>query len=142
MVAGIGIDLVHTEAFATQLADRASHFSAGTFTDAERRTAQSRPDRDPATHLAARFAAKEAFIKAWATARFGRPPAMQPPSLREIEVIQDAFGRPSLRLHGDVAQAFSAMGSTKLHLSLTHDGPMAAAVVIIEQISAPTNTRS
>ena len=79
--------------------------------------------------LAARFAAKEAFVKAWSGARRGLPPLLAAVDLREIEVVDDGHGRPALRLHGAVA---AAVGERGTHLSLSHDGPSAIAVVILD----------
>jgi holo-[acyl-carrier protein] synthase len=47
-----------------------------------------------------------------------------------IEVVNDAWGRPSIKLHG-MAQEF--LPTVKIHLSLTHDGDIAAAVAILEE---------
>jgi holo-[acyl-carrier protein] synthase len=121
----IGVDLVDVPAFEAQLADRASGFADGTFTRLEQRTAQG-----DARRLAARFAAKEAFIKAWSGSRRGRPPLLPQVDLREIEVVDDGYGRPGLRLHGTVAQAARDI---EAHLSLSHDGPSAIAVVILDR---------
>ena len=74
MILGVGVDVVDVAAFREQLADAASRFATGVFTIGERQAAASRASGDAARHLAARFAAKEAFVKAWSTARFGRPP--------------------------------------------------------------------
>jgi len=133
MIAGVGIDIVDLASFEGQLADRASGFVEGTFTSRERDLARLRPT-EPARHLAARFAAKEAFVKAFDGARFGLTPIMERVDLREVEVVSDAFGRPGLRLHGRVADAFDAAGFTRPHLSLTHDGGYAAAVVTLERL--------
>ena len=132
MIVGVGLDIVDIGAFEAQLEDSASTFVDGTFTGDERRTASARPSGRPGLHLAARFAAKEAFIKAWSSANRGKTPMLASPDLREIEVINDNFGRPALTLHGLVAEAFSKMGDTVAHLSLSHDGNVAAAVVVLE----------
>ena len=124
---GVGVDLVDVAAFADQLADTASGFVDATFTAAEQRTARGDPRR-----LAARFAAKEAFVKAWSSTRFGQPPALATVDLREIEVTGDGYGRPALALHGEVEHAVGP--SIRAHLSLSHDGPSAIAFVILEQI--------
>ncbi len=98
---------------------------------------RSRPRRAPG----ARYAAKEAFVKAWSGARAGRPPLLQTVDLREIEVVDDGHGRPALRLHGEVAASLQRLateldvaGPLHTHLSLSHDPPTAAAVVLL---SAP-----
>ena len=102
-----------------QLEDAASGFVDGTFTLREQRV------RDP-RRLAARFAAKEAFLKAWSGSRYGRPPLLGSIDLREIEVVDDGYGRPGLVLHGAVA---AAVGRFDASLSLSHDGNAAIAVV-------------
>ncbi|MCB9640420.1 MAG: holo-ACP synthase [Myxococcales bacterium] len=137
---GVGLDVVHVPSFEQQLQDPASCFVEETFTPTERRIARSRPGHAPARHLAARFAAKEALIKAWSSALFGSPPPLSHVSFREIEVIHDTFSRPALRLHGKVALALEALSPYHLHLSLSHDGDTAAAIVILEQ--APTVSAS
>ena len=130
-VLGLGLDLVNVDAFRRQLDDRASGFVPGTFTAMERADsgAGSTPDSE---RFAARFAAKEAFIKAWSSARFGSAPSVNQVDLREIEVALDGFGRPAIRLHGVVAKAVAELGDLKIHCTLTHDASIAAAVVIIE----------
>jgi len=133
MILGTGIDVVHLPAFRDQLADRASAFVRATFTVGEQAAAEARPDKDPARHLAVRFAAKEAFIKAWAGARWGRPPLLAQVDLREIEIVCDAWERPRLILHGAVATAIlAAQRAVTAHVSLTHDGDHASAVVVLE----------
>ena len=120
----VGVDLVHVPGFAAQLAARASGFVDGTFTALERRTANG-----DASRLAARYAAKEAFIKAWSGSRRGLPPLLAAVDLRVVEVVDDGYGRPGLRLHGAVK---AAVGDRGAHVSLSHDGPSAIAVVILD----------
>lgn len=137
-VVGLGHDVVDVASFAVQLADAASGFEAATFTELERAgVARLGPRRDES--LAVRFAAKEAFVKAWSVARFGRPPAAGSVDLREIEVVADGWGRPAIELHGAVALAFRGLvpdGDPTVHVSLSHDGPIASAVVIIDRNDA------
>ncbi len=130
MILGVGMDLVDLASFREQLALPGSAFVEGVFTAAERRACRCKPSGDPAQHLAARFAAKEAFIKAWSSARYGLPPDRLSTVLTEIEVVQDAWGRPRLRLHGDVASVIEPRGWTT-HVSLTHDGGYCAATVLL-----------
>ena len=120
----VGVDLVDVPGFAEQLADRASGFVEGTFTPLEQRTAQGDPSR-----LAARYAAKEAFIKAWSGSRRGLPPLLGAVDLREIEVVDDGYGRPALTLHGTLA---GVVGPCTTSLSLSHDGDSAIAVVLFQ----------
>jgi holo-[acyl-carrier protein] synthase len=121
----IGVDLVDVPGFAQQLDDTASGFVEHTFTTQEQRTAKGDPRR-----LAARFAAKEAFVKAWSGSRRGQPPLLAHLDLKEIEVVDDGYGRPGLRLHGAVADA---VGPVATHPSLSHDGPSAIAFVVLER---------
>lgn len=133
MIAGVGTDVVALAGFAEQLADPASTFASATFTELERKAANNRPSGDPTAHLAARFAAKEAFIKAWSGARFGQPPQLAGIDMREIEVVNDAHGRPALRLAGSVARAVAdCYPAHRIHLSVSHDGPIATAFVVLE----------
>ena len=131
-VIGVGIDVVDLERFAESLR-RTPGLSERLFTPGEARLGLA--------SLAARFAAKEAFVKAWSGARAGRPPQLPTIDLREIEVVDDGHGRPALRLHGDVARALAQLAEElqiaaplRTHLSLSHDPPTAAAVVLL---SAP-----
>ena len=125
-VVGVGVDLVHVPSFAEQL-DRPGTRFAEAFTPGERADAHDRPDA-PAAHLAARWAAKEAVVKAWSAALFGSPPVMGEQVHRLIEVATDAWGRPGIRLHGEVAEHLA--GHT-LHLSLSHDADHATACVTL-----------
>lgn len=136
MIGGVGIDVVDVVGFRAQVADPCSAFVAETFTLLELAEVESRPGSDPVPHLAARFAAKEAFLKAWSSANRANPPALSHVSLREIEVVSDARRRPSLRLHGAVARAVATLGLAGCHVSLSHDGGVATAMVILELIPA------
>lgn len=127
-MSGVGIDIVDLDAFRDQLLVPGSVFVEQTFTTAERRACEGRASGDPARHLAARFAAKEAFVKAWSGSRRGCAPRLQAVDMQEIEVVLDAWGRPSLRLHGTLEEL---LGDVDLQVSLTHDGGYAAAVVML-----------
>ena len=129
MTRGLGLDIVDVEAFADQLADPASVFVCRTFTDAEQSSAGRAPASARPLRLAARYAAKEALLKAW-SATGGSSPAIKTPDFREIEVVHDHRGRPAIALSGGIAAAFPDRHA--IHVSLSHDGGYAAAVVIIE----------
>jgi holo-[acyl-carrier protein] synthase len=115
MSAGIGIDLLEIARMERAL-ERRPRLAERVFTADE--LAYSWERRRPGRHLAARFAAKEAAVKALGLRSFG---------LREIEVV--AGEPPSLRLHGRAAAAASERG-VELAVSLTHAEEMAAAVVV------------
>ena len=132
-VLGLGLDVVDVAGFSAQLDDSASVFVEQTFTPAERAYASAKTPKARAWSLAGRFAAKEAFIKAWSASRRGQLPALERVDLREIEVVVDPHGRPSLMLHGVVEDAFTRGAPCAIHLSISHDGPVAAATVLIDQ---------
>lgn len=134
MILGVGVDLVDVPSFGEQLADHASTFVAQTFSAEERSYALHAPSHDPVRHLAARYAAKEATIKAMdaACARAG----IQPPRvmLGEIEVRRDAAGRPRLALSGAADALAERLGVDRIHVSLSHDGRAAIALVLLERL--------
>lgn len=131
MILGVGIDVVAVSGFAEQLGVPGTAVRSS-FTAGERRdcAGPGRDEAEQAKHFAARWAAKEAVIKAWSGGNFGGAPAVDRVRPEDIEVRVDAWGRPSIRLHGEVAEA---LGDAVVHLSLTHDGDTAAAFVVIEQ---------
>ncbi len=131
MILGIGVDVVDLVGFRAQLADSASRFADAVFTDHERAEAASRPS-GPAPHLAARWAAKEAFVKAWSSANRGCAPVLTGVDWREIEVRSDRWRRPQIMLHGAVLDAAEGAGVDRIHLSLSHDGAIATAYVVVE----------
>ncbi|AVM00239.1 holo-ACP synthase [Gordonia iterans] len=126
-VIGVGLDVVDVDEFAEQLDQAGSNMQMG-FRVGERRDAASKPG-GPARHLAVRWAAREAVIKAWSSSRFAHTPILPETAVNDIEIITDNWGRPKVRLHGDLAKYLSGV---KIHLSLTHDGGTAAAVAILE----------
>lgn len=131
MIGGVGVDVVHIPGFREQLADPASSFVGATFTAGERQTCEGRPQ--PVASYAARFAAKEALIKAWAGARQGQVPELKHVDMREVEVVQDTQGRPTLAVHGAVAAGMAkTVPGFRLHVSLSHDGDHATAFVVLE----------
>ena len=128
-VQGVGVDLVHVPSFAEQLAQPGSRF-ADVFTPGERRDVAARGGH--ARHFAARWAAREALIKAWSQLVYGEPPLLGDEALRQIEVACDAWGRPRLLLGGDVA---AYLGECRADLSLSHDGEYAVAYVVLSAAS-------
>ena len=90
---------------------------------------RSRPS-DAARHFAVRWAAKEAVIKAWSASLYGEAPVMDEHVHHLIEVVADAWGRPRIRLHGEVAKRLD--GHT-LEVSLSHDGDYAIAYVVLSR---------
>lgn len=81
----------------------------------------------PIPFLAARFAAKEATVKAFGT---GFSEGITPV---DIEVHTLPSGQPTLVLNGNAVKRATLLGATRMHISLTHGRDTAAAVVIIEK---------
>ena len=78
-------------------------------------------------HYAARFSAKEAFLKAIGTGwRFGI-------GFADIDVYHDEFGKPLIRLSGKAEELVQRDGISNIHVSLSHLKEMAIAVVILEK---------
>jgi holo-[acyl-carrier protein] synthase len=127
-VVGVGVDLVHVPSFADQLDQAGSRFESA-FTPGERRDARDRSS-DPARHLAARWAAKEAVIKAWSASLHGQPPVMDEQVHHLIEVALDAWGRPRIRLHGEVGRW---LDGHEIEISLSHDADYAIAYAILSR---------
>lgn len=115
MIVGIGVDVVQVSRFGEQL-HRTPALKDRLFVPAER------PLR--LRSLAARFAAKEAVAKA-----LGAPAGM---AWHDCQVVMDSAGVPHIEVTGTVAQAAAARGITSWHLSLSHDGDIATAMVVAE----------
>lgn len=122
MVIGIGCDLIEIRRVKKALA--AERFAARVFTASEQEYCEARGLQKFASY-AARFAAKEAFLKAIGTGLRGG-------QLLEIEVANDALGQPCLRLSGYFAELAAQHGVTNIYLSLSHTKEMAMAQVVLE----------
>jgi holo-[acyl-carrier protein] synthase len=123
MVIYVGLDVVEIARIARALAKFGSRFEDRVYTQAERADCAGRADRFAA--LAGRFAAKEACLKALGTGFRGA-------SLRQVEVVKANGGPPQLKLSGSAAEQASRRGVRRLHLSVSHEPGVAAAVVILE----------
>ena len=121
MATGVGIDLIEIERVERAL-ERRPRLADRLFTEGERLTGSGNPRS--AESLAARFAAKEAVAKA-----LGAPGGLR---WRDAEVVSDARGRPRLAVHGAVAEEAASQGITTWHLSMSHDGGVATAIVVAE----------
>jgi holo-[acyl-carrier protein] synthase len=124
MIHGIGTDIAATARFQRFLDEGNQALLNRIFTAAERSTCRGR--KDAASCLAARFAAKEAFLKALGTGlRNGI-------SWLDIEVVNDPLGKPELILSGKAAEQFQTRNLSRPLLSLSHDGGHAVAMVVLE----------
>ena len=128
LVVGIGIDVVEIARIRRLMERWQDRFLRRVFTDEEVAYALGR--HDPAQHLAARFAAKEATLKALGT---GLSMGVR---WREMEVRRTRGAAPGLVLSGRTAQLGEARGIRRLHVSLAHDAGLAVAQVLAEGESA------
>ncbi|HOV28848.1 MAG TPA: holo-ACP synthase [Synergistales bacterium] len=124
MIIGVGVDLCSVSRIAAAIANR--RFVEKVFSPEEQLYAES--GGNPALHYASSFAAKEAFAKAggWGLARTG---------LASVWVSRKS-GRPEIRL-SDRAKRLFPDRTGRIHLSLSHEGDLVVAVVILEGINDP-----
>ncbi|NLW08117.1 MAG: holo-ACP synthase [Clostridia bacterium] len=119
-MADLGIDIIEIERL-ERAAARHPRLLQKVFTAAERAYCLSRPR--PAVFLAARFAAKEAVLKALGVG-LGRCP------LREIEITREDSGRPQVMLHGRASRLAGSLGIKRIAISLSHCQSYATAVAL------------
>ena len=129
MIVGIGIDVVEIARIRRLMERWQDRFLQRVFTEAE--LAYALPRHDPAQHLAARFAAKEATLKALGT---GLSMGVR---WREMEVRRGRGQPPGLALSGRTAELGEARGIRRLHVSLSHDAGLAVAQVLVEGDGTP-----
>jgi holo-[acyl-carrier protein] synthase len=131
-VRGIGIDIVRIERMREVIARWDDRFLRRVFTEDE--IAYCRARRDPAQHFAARFAAKEAGLKALGTGlRLGV-------SWRELEVRRERGQAPTLVLSGRSREISHARGGQRMLLALTHEGDYALAQAMLVDDDGPDAT--
>lgn len=124
MIVGIGVDQVEVARMEALLARWPERARERLFTARERTTCDRRLCAGEC--YAARFAAKEALLKALGTG-LGRGIAW-----REVEVASPRSGRPRLRLHGTARRRLREAGASTVHVSFTHEAGSATAFVILE----------
>jgi holo-[acyl-carrier protein] synthase len=121
----VGIDLVSLATVQESLGGaHREHYLERVYTTREVDDCRGPSGRVEADRLAARFAAKEAAIKAL-------PGAGEEVRLTQIEVVKDASGNVALALTGRAAELLAAAGAEGIAVSLTHEGGFAAAAVVI-----------
>ena len=122
-VIGVGIDLVNISRFEKISTRWEKPFLSRIFTEDEQTYCLQR--RNPYPHLAARWAVKEATVKAL---RLDRSVAF---GWREIETVNDASGRPSVRMTGAIRRQADRLGVAQIHVSISHDHDYAIASVTL-----------
>ncbi|HEX8019105.1 holo-ACP synthase [Mucilaginibacter sp.] len=123
-VAGVGIDMIEVERVQSSIA-KEQGFRELVFSAKEIAYCESKTNKYQ--HYAARFAAKEAFFKAYGTGW------LKDTAFNEIEVTNDENGKPILEPIGESATVINRNGPLKISVSLTHLKTMASAVIIIEK---------
>lgn len=125
MIVSIGIDIVEVYRIAETLA-RTPRFGERVFTAAERDYCDAK-GAAAAQSYAGRYAAKEAFLKALKTGWRGKI------TWRDIEIVSDGQGAPTLNISGEAERLFFESGATHMHVSISHTSEHAVAQVIFEK---------
>ncbi len=124
MVLGIGTDLAEVQRIRSSIERYGERFLNRIYTETERAYASSKANA--AERYAARFAAKEAGMKALGTGwRRGV-------KWKDFEVVNERSGQPRLRLYGAAGEIAGQMGVKRISVSLTHTAETAFAIVILE----------
>ncbi len=128
MIVSIGIDIIEVRRI-REVMERTPRFTERVFTPAERTYCDSR-GAVAAQHYAARFAAKEAALKALQTGWRGGI------AWQDVEITAQESGAPFLKLQGVVQELFEKSGATAAHLSMSHTSEHAIAQVVLEKVSS------
>ena len=126
MILGIGIDLVEIYRIEHNLNRLGVRFTARIGRAAELKAAPKTKARQ-AEYWAGRFAAKEAFAKALGTGIGSTVP------FRSVGIVKSKTGKPALEFSKALTEVLKKRGITSSHVSITHTGGVAAAVVILER---------
>lgn len=126
-IVGHGIDLASVDRIREMIADHGDRFLHRVFTTGERETAAKHAnDSKKVEHLAGRFAAKEAALKALGTGwRDGI-------AWTDVEILNQPSGAPSLGLHAKAREIADSLGAKTYHVSISHAAGVATASVILE----------
>ena len=122
MIVGVGCDIIEIERIARAI--KSESFIRRVFTSEEAAYCQRR-GQQAAASFAARFAAKEAVLKALGT-------GLREGSLQEIAVDNDGLGKPLVQLSGHFAMLAKQLGVKNIQISLSHSRELATAYVIME----------
>jgi holo-[acyl-carrier protein] synthase len=124
MILGSGVDIVAVGRVRAVLERQKTRFIERVFTPEEQRYCNAH--RDPAPHYAARFAAKEAFLKALGTGWSS--------GIRwvDVEIRREEGRAPVIQTHGEAGQIAARMQVRAIHVSLSHSDENAVATVVLE----------
>ena len=126
MIVSIGIDIIEVYRIRETIS-RTPRFVERVFTAKEREYCEAK-GASAAQSFAARFAAKEAFLKALKTGWRGKI------TWHDIEVLSGIDGVPSLKIVGEANKILENLGANHVHISLSHTTEHAVAQVILEKI--------
>lgn len=126
MIVSIGIDIVEVYRIRETIS-RTPRFVERVFTPGERSYCEGRGAAAFQSY-AARFAAKEAFLKALKTGWRGKI------TWQDMEVVSDTQGVPSLAVGGEARELITKLGASKIHLSISHTAEHAIAQIVLEDI--------
>lgn len=124
VITGIGVDLVSVSRIRAAIDRHGGRARRRLFTPRELADCDER--LEPAECMAARFAAKEAAFKAVGTGKCAGA------RWTDVEVVTEAGGRPRLELSGTTAERARELGTSRIHISLTHEAGLACAFVVLE----------
>jgi holo-[acyl-carrier protein] synthase len=124
MILGIGVDIVEVDRIQRAVERHGGSFVDRVFTPDEAGYCRRSPH--PEQRFSTRFAAKEAALKALGTGW------AQGLGFRDVEVLNNHLGAPSIRLHGKAAERADAMGVERILVSLSHHHDFAVAQVLLE----------
>jgi holo-[acyl-carrier protein] synthase len=126
VIVSIGIDIVEVYRIRETIS-RTPRFTERVYTESERAYCEAK-GAAAAQSYAARFAAKEAFLKALKTGWRGKI------TWHDIEIRSDTDGVPTLKIEGEARKILENLGADKIHLSLSHTTEHAVAQVVLEKI--------
>lgn len=126
MIVSIGIDIVEVYRIRETIS-RTARFVERVYTIREREYCEAK-GAAAAQSYAARFAAKEAFLKALKTGWRGKI------TWHDMEILNDARGVPTLEIKGEAEKLLHALGANRIHLSISHTTEHAVAQIILERI--------
>ena len=126
MIVSIGIDIIEVYRISETLT-RTPRFVERVFTEKERAYCESKGAAS-AQSFAARFAAKEAFLKALKTGWRGKL------TWQDMEILNDSQGVPNLEIKGEARKLLENLGANKIHLSMSHTTDHAVAEIILEKV--------
>lgn len=126
MIVSIGIDIVEVYRIAETI-ERTPRFVERVYTPHERVYCDAK-GAAAAQSYAARFAAKEAFLKALKTGWRGKI------TWQDMEILNDEQGVPALEIKGEARKLLENSGANKIHLSISHTTDHAVAQVILEKV--------